>query len=204
MLKKNGIIYVGMLSIFCFISSLSASDISIDEPLPQERIVLFDLGNTLIFGNEVLPGVVEVLEQLQEEGVTLGLLSDYYMPQDKNDVEKIKSLTEQYYAIIQNLDLRRFFEPVEEKVTISTEVGVFKPDQRIFNAAIKKISPEKEDFNNIVFITENGDHIASARQYGMSAIHFKPPGQLTGEVSDFLELPDLIFSFFTNVDSPYN
>ncbi|MDQ5852243.1 MAG: hypothetical protein M3380_09260, partial [Chloroflexota bacterium] len=70
-------------------------------------------------------------------------------------------IQQQYYEILDRLHIRSFFRPESQKVTLSTEVGVFKPDARIFQAVINKF--EDLRFPDVVFITENRPHVEAAR-----------------------------------------
>jgi FMN phosphatase YigB (HAD superfamily) len=55
---------------------------------------------------------------------------------------------------------------LKERVTLSNEVGVMKPDEKIFRAAIDKIS-KGLSYQNVIFIAENKQHTAAARKLGM-------------------------------------
>jgi FMN phosphatase YigB (HAD superfamily) len=107
---------------------------------------------------------------------------------------QIPALQQQYYKILNQLGISPFFRPRSRRVTLSTEVGVRKPDKKIFNAAIKKVD-KRLGFQDAIFITENISHIEEARRLGMTAIHFKGPTQATGEVEQLLELIPLIKQF---------
>ena len=67
----------------------------------------------------VYPDVRSSLERWQRLGVTLGILSNF---------------DSRLYSVLQSLDLANFFT----SVTLSTEVGVAKPDPRIFAIALQK------------------------------------------------------------------
>lgn len=134
------------------------------------KIVLFDLGNTLehtLQGRDtIMPGSLELLSGLTEikdktgNPPVLALVSDYQDP------------SAEYYRILERLGIDKFFKPYEQKVTLSNEVGFTKPDSRIFRAAIEKIQMDLA-YQNVVFVTENKDHIKEARKLGMMAIRFK-------------------------------
>ena len=65
-------------------------------------------------------------------------------------------------------------------MTLSTEVGVRKPDPAIFRAALDRLQPGFPSTSR--FVTERLEHVQAARALGMLAVHFKGPGQATGEV----------------------
>lgn len=107
------------------------------------KIVLFDLGDTLEHENILLPGAINTLSSIQNmkddknQPVALALISDFY---EANNPDELKARQNEYYEIIQSLGIRSFFEPVGKRVTLSTEVGVTKPDKKIFRVAVDKIS----------------------------------------------------------------
>src|SRR5262245_11604458 len=162
------------------------------------KVVLFDLGNTLEDDRDVLlPGARETLKAIQamkdakEQPPVLALISDFDMPSSPAEIPAIR---ERYVKILNRLRIRPFFEPILKKVTLSTEVGVFKPDKKIFQAAINKID-SRLGFKDVVFITENLDHVQKARLLRMKAIHFKGPGQTSGDVNKLVDLIPLIKTF---------
>src|ERR671920_350634 len=99
-----------------------------------------------------------------------------------------------YYEILEDLGIRSFFEPVAERVTLSSEVGVFKPDEKIFRNVIEKID-EGLHFGDVIFTTENRWHVIEARRLGMRAIHFQGQGQNTGDVDRLVEVIPLVREF---------
>jgi FMN phosphatase YigB (HAD superfamily) len=158
------------------------------------KVVLFDLGNTLEHQDVLLPGARETLQAIQEmrdhsgEAVALALVSDFDMP---DDPEQIPIIRQRYYEILEGLSIRSFFEPVAGRVTLSSEVGVFKPDEKIFRAAIEKIN-EGLCFGDVVFVTENRGHVIETRRLGMRAIHFQGPGQNAGDVDWLVDVIPLV------------
>lgn len=161
------------------------------------KIVLFDLGKTLEDQDVLLPGARETLHTIQAmqdssgAAVVLALVSDFTMTDISGQIPVIQ---QQYYDILDSLGIRSFFEPVSERVTLSTEVGVFKPDESIFRAVIEKID-EDLSLQCVVFITENLEHVEAARDLGMTAIHFKGPGQTSGDVDQLVDLIPIIQAF---------
>ena len=158
------------------------------------RVILFDLGDTLEINDVLRPGAIETLTALRGlrdadgDPVALGLVSDFVMPQHPSEIPSIRR---QYLDILDALGIRSFFEPVDERVTLSTEVGVGKPDARVFRAAIDKIHPGAH-YHTAIFITENAHHVDAARQLGLSAILVRAPGQPVGEVEHLSDLVPLI------------
>ena len=169
--------------------------------VPSAKVVLFDLGKTLESGVQgvLLPSARETLEAVQAmqdangDPVILALCSDFFMT---NDQAQIPLIRQQYFDILDELDIRSFFKPVEERVTLSTEVGKFKPDEEVFQAVLDKVDDDLR-FQDIIFITENLSHVTAARTLGMKAIHFKGPGQADGEVDQLTELIPLVQGFLS-------
>jgi FMN phosphatase YigB (HAD superfamily) len=161
------------------------------------KVVLFDLGETLENQDVLLPGARETLQAIQEmrdhseEAAALSLVSDFDMPDNPQQIPVIR---QRYYEILEGLGIRSLFEPVAERVTLSSEVGVFKPDERIFRTVIEKLD-EDLHFGDVVFITENREHVLKARRLGMRAIHFQGPGQNTGDVDRLVDVIPLVQTF---------
>jgi hypothetical protein len=161
------------------------------------RIVLFDLGNTLEVDDVLQPDARAALAEISKlrdvEGnpVALGLLSDYTMPSTPDEIPAIRK---EYLTVVDALGIRAFFEPADERVTLSTEVGVFKPDRKLFQAAIDKIEP-RGHFHSVIFVTENAEHVTAARGLGMNAIQVRPPGGSEGDAANLPELVPLVRQF---------
>lgn len=158
------------------------------------KIILFDLGNTLENQNRggLLPGASETLEAIQAlrdaggNAPVLALLSDFgEIPATS---EQIQASQQEYFGILRDLGILRFFEPVTRRVTLSTEVGAEKPSRKIFKAVIDKIGGGLR-FQDVMFITERQSHVKAARKLRMKSIHFKGPGEISGDVT---RLPDLL------------
>jgi len=161
------------------------------------KLVLFDLGNTLESGDVLLPGALETLAAVAAmragaaPATLLGLVSDFIMASEPREIPGIQ---QQYYVILDLLGIREFFEPVEERVTLSTEVGVFKPDEAVFRAAVAKAGPGLT-FADTLFVTENRSHVLAARHLGLTAVHFRGPGQPNGDVEKLTDLIPIIRDF---------
>jgi FMN phosphatase YigB (HAD superfamily) len=162
------------------------------------KMILFDLGQTLEDRDVLLPGARKTLQAIQAmrdsngEAVVMALVSDFDMP---DRPEQIPVIRQQYYDILDSLSIRSFFEPVSERVTLSTEVGVFKPDEKIFRAVVNKID-EGLSFQSVIFITENLAHVEAARNLGMMAIHFKGLGQTGGDINRLVDLIPIVQAFY--------
>src|SRR5262245_50345283 len=138
------------------------------------RAILFDLGDTLVDAqNHPLPGATDLLTALHDlrdpEGqpVLSGLISDWEMSQ--NPAERAL-FRQAYLAELQQSGLDVFFQPANKRVTLSTDVGVLKPDPLIFKTALERLAPGLP-FHHAIFVTERCEHIKAARALGLMAVH---------------------------------
>ncbi len=75
------------------------------------------------------------------------------------------------------------FADVFDAMIISAEVGVGKPDARIFQIALEKLGVAPSEF---VFLDDFPENVAAARAVGMQAIHFTQPEQALKELKQLL------------------
>jgi putative hydrolase of the HAD superfamily len=68
-------------------------------------------------------------------------------------------------------------------MTISAEVGVVKPDSRIYRKALETLNVAPAES---VFLDDFPDNVAGARAVGMQAIHFKQVDQALAELNQVL------------------
>lgn len=155
------------------------------------RLILFDLGDTLEAGGRPRDGADALLAALRKlrdgEGnrPERALLSDYDLAGSPAEAARLRK---QYLSELRALGLERYFRPTARRVTLSTEVGVYKPDARLFRVALDKVEPGLP-YDRVVFVTENASHVRAARALGMRAVQVSAPGQTGGEVDD---LPGLL------------
>jgi hypothetical protein len=142
------------------------------------NVVLFDLGDTLEYNGNRREDTLETLERItnMQNPPILGLASDYLLPNEWGVPPlkaQIKRSKEAYFNEIERLGIRQYFEPVEQNIILSTEVGKTKDQdiQRFFQKAVDKIG--NTSFNQIIFITENCKHIDSANSLGIKTIFLK-------------------------------
>jgi HAD superfamily hydrolase (TIGR01509 family) len=165
------------------------------------RVVLFDLGGTLIDALQRpfahVPSVLTTIAGFRTadgKPVRSALVSDFTMVAPPLTSAKIKPVFEQYVSLLTATGLRSFFEPVNRRVTLSTHVGVFKPDRAVFEKALSRLQV-KASLADCVFITESPAHVAAARQtLGMSALQFAAPGVPGADFNDWSWLPSLLLN----------
>jgi FMN phosphatase YigB (HAD superfamily) len=143
------------------------------------KVVLFDLGDTLEHNGNIRQDTLETLERIKnmDNPPILGLASDYGLPNNWGSFpleEQIRRSKQHYFNEIERLGIRQYFEPVEQNIILSTEVGKTKDQdiEKFFQKAIDKIG-NNTSFNQIIFITENCKHIDSANSLGIKTIFLK-------------------------------
>jgi len=139
---------------------------------------MLDLGGTLMQGTTVLPHVLDAIQAFQQfrgddsKPLALCLVSDFDMPALPATPAKIKPIFARYVAILDQLHLRSFFEPVNRCVTLSTHAGVLKPNRKIFELALRRLGVAAQ-LSDCIFITECAGHVNHCRQeLGMKALQF--------------------------------
>src|SRR5215475_4865876 len=108
------------------------------------KALLLDLGGTLIDAQEkVFPGVldalrvIETFETAEHKPLVVCLVSDFTMPEPRTEAA-IAAAFADYLKILDRTGLRSLFEPVDERVTLSTQVGMRKPAAALFQAALTR------------------------------------------------------------------
>src|SRR5262245_15434317 len=104
------------------------------------RVIMID-GDTLFKDDRVFPHApqaLEVLSRFETRGkpLVVSLVSNYEMP---SAPAKINEIFNKYVATLDELRLKEFFEPVEQRITLSTHAGVLIPDARFFRKAIQRL-----------------------------------------------------------------
>jgi HAD superfamily hydrolase (TIGR01509 family) len=104
-----------------------------------------------------IDGSVEILEELKAAGIELHALTNW-------SVEKFPIARERYDF------LDRF-----ETILVSGEVGLIKPDPRIFRLLLEGIGRAAAD---CIYIDDNAANVGAAGALGFDAIHFRGPEPL--------------------------
>ena len=162
---------------------------------------------TLVFsgtsGSRAQNGEIDVTQHWENIRETLKLspqeiiaFQDTFWSGDRLDtalVDYIRSLRSSYRtALLSNAfsDLRRAVEEVWhiqdafDKIIISAEVGMTKPDQRIYRLALERIGAEPQE---AVFIDDFTWNIDGARKAGLHTIHFQNPDQARADLEQLLD-----------------
>ena len=138
------------------------------------EVIFFDLGNTLVQdGRTWVPGAPALISELQTRGLGLGLISNT--------------------GNLSRIDLRAILPPefdfkhfADELVLLSAEVGLEKPDPRIFKLAVDRAGVEA---NAILFCGEDRVETLVAQTVGMRSARVlaSPQAEITHLVKDLLD-----------------
>ena len=138
-----------------------------------------------------------VLQKLGLPEDTFSAFGDEFWGGDSLDVqlvEFIQGLRGEYTtALLSNAwdDLRGFLENVWQiegifdRIFISAELGLAKPDPEIYQRVITEL---KQDPSTMIFIDDFIENVEAARKAGLNAIHFKTREQALGELEEYLDI----------------
>jgi len=148
--------------------------------------------------NRPFPHVEDALDAIAQFKTSDGhplrscLVSDFTMAAPPVTPAKVSALFNQYLSILDSTGLRHLFEPVKKRVTLSTHVGVLKPDRKVFEKALKRLGASVS-LDKCLFITENANHVEKARKaLKMHALRFRSAGSSKFDFDDWSEAPALI------------
>ena len=147
--------------------------------------MLLDCGDTIVDeGTEVkdsrgatleadlIPGADRMVRGLVERGYTIALVADGYTDTFKN-------------ALTQH-DLYHLFSAM----AISEEVGVDKPDPRMFTVALEQLGIEEEDYGHVVMVGNNLERdIKGANLLGIKSIFLSWSPRRSKTPADPSEVP---------------
>jgi epoxide hydrolase-like predicted phosphatase len=122
------------------------------------------------FWRTTAPGVhwmvVHKMRELKERGLRIGLLTN-----------NVKEFGENWRAMFP-------IEEICEDVVDSSHVGIRKPERAIYELTCTRLGIAPGD---AVFVDDNADNIAAARDFGMEAVHFVEPWKALAELDEVLE-----------------
>ena len=84
------------------------------------------------------------------------------------------------------LEVRWCIADTFDQIVISAEVGILKPDPRIYHLALNGLGVAP---NEAIFIDDFKENIVGALDIGMRAIRFRTTEQVTSELRALLDLP---------------
>jgi len=115
--------------------------------------------------DEMMPGpiagTVEIVAELRERGTPLYVLSNFS--------------AETFPPALERFDFLHWFRDI----VISGEVGVIKPDPRIYEIMLARFAI---DPHRAVYIDDVAGNTEAARPFGIHGIHFTTPGALREEL----------------------
>jgi len=170
---------------------------------------MFDLGLTLIDEqNRPFEHVPEALAAItkfktsDKKPLRCCLVSDFTMATPPVTATKVRPLFEQYLQILDSTGLRRFFEPVDRRVTLSTHANALKPDRAVFEMALHRLRVEAT-FEECLFITENTAHIKAARKtLHMQTLQFSATSSRPFDFDDWAQAPALVAHLVDPLHTP--
>ncbi len=135
-------------------------------------------------------------EQLELSSGELTLVRDEFWSGDQIDMDLIRFIrarkTETKMGLLSNgwsstrrfIDERWHIADIFDDMVISAEVGLAKPDQRIYQLALDRLDVVAEQ---TIFIDDFVENIQGARELGIHGIHFQNPQTVLGELKDLLD-----------------
>ncbi len=161
----------------------------------------------LIFGGESGEKAQKGVISVQQHWINLATRLEYSPQEVERLVEEffahdmldldlldyIRSLHRHYKtALLSNAwdDLRRViterwhFEDAFDELIISAEVGLVKPDPRIFELAVARLGVEADQ---AVFIDDMQLNVEGARRVGLQGVWFQNPKQIKSNLSSLLD-----------------
>jgi putative hydrolase of the HAD superfamily len=118
----------------------------------------------------IIDGVFEVLDAIRKEGYRIGMIANG----DSTDC----------WNIIEATGLHNYFGAI----VISEEVGIEKPDKKIFEIALAKLDVKPE---NAVMVGNRIDaDIIGANRFGMKSVWFRWNSRYNGTIDSSQEKPD--------------
>jgi FMN phosphatase YigB (HAD superfamily) len=164
------------------------------------HVLMLDLGGTLLDQPNtpqahLFPGALAALDELAALSeatppLRLSLASNFTMANPPTPV-KIAALFDQYLEILDQFELRSFFEPVDQFVTLSTHASVFKPERAFFETAFERMGLPAS-FEKCLFVTEELDHLLAAQSLGFHTLQFGGTDPRVEHFDNWSEMPSRV------------
>lgn len=123
-----------------------------------------DIRNQFFAGDRLDMDLIAHLHRLRKD-YKIGLLSNAW--------DDLRTLLNDQFGILKIFDA----------AIISAEVGLIKPDLRIYQLAAEKLSVPA---NQAIFIDDVAENVQAAQKVGMSAIQFRSPSQILAEINQII------------------
>jgi FMN phosphatase YigB (HAD superfamily) len=160
------------------------------------EVLMFDLGDTLVTGSPptVIPGVPQALNDLRTLTTRTGAPLTWCIVSNFDELtwpatpHQVADAEQKYQNILRSVKLLQFFTPTERHVTLSTHVGVKKPDCRVFQAALCRLGLPHTSLTRCLLITEEVCQVDKVRSYGMKALLFDPENGTDANFSNWSQI----------------
>ena len=152
---------------------------------PRRWTVLFDCGDTLVdeatevkdprgatLRADLIPGAAEAVRELHRRGYRIGLVADGF--------------TDTFRNVLTQHGLGDLFAAM----AISEEVGVMKPDPRMFRAALEAMGVPESDYRRVVMVGNHlGRDIKGANELGLVSVWLRWSPRRSKVPADAGEVP---------------
>ena len=162
------------------------------------RVIILHSGAMVVEGDAALPHLREALEVLSKfetrsgNALILSLIADYARPSPAVMTDqKIEVIFSQYVSMLDKVDLKRFFEPVDRRITLAADAGAVLPERRVFAKAIQRLR-QRISLSECLFITPNAEDVIACRKMGMKVLRFAQEVSTNADFRDWSEAPLLI------------
>lgn len=153
----------------------------------KQMVIFIDSGDTLIdeatqvfvHGELVLtadfiPGAKEMLEELRHRGHKIIMVADGLRQSFINVHDKQHDIYDYFHGHI-----------------YSEDIGVYKPDARMFNAAMDAAGLSREEYDRVVMVGNNLERdIKGANDLNMTSVHIDWSKRYPSQPKDESEVPD--------------
>ena len=136
-------------------------DFGIREVHEDERLFQRSFIATL----QKMPGMYELVDKLKQKGITVALLTN---------------VTPQFAAV---LEQKGHYDPFDHRI-LSYEVGLWKPDEAIYQHALKVVGVAPKE---AVFIDDQEKNVLAAESLGIHGIAFHDTAQVTRELETLIK-----------------
>lgn len=131
------------------------------------EISLTDLTASFAEGFKVREGLIGLIGDLRETGLPMAILT--------NNVKEFGSVWKSMIPV----------DDLFDTVVDSSDVGMRKPDPRIYEITLERLGAEAEE---TVFVDDTYENVVAAEKLGMTGVHFAPDDDEAKIVDDLKEL----------------
>lgn len=143
------------------------------DTLVEEATEVYEGNTELVLSAELRPGAKELIETLDERGYQVYMVADG-LRQSFINVHNQHGIYDRYNGHI-----------------YSEDVGVHKPDKRMFEAGLKAANLTEDDCKRIIMVGNNlSRDIKGANLMGMISVHMAWTDRYPTEPADDMEVPD--------------